>query len=75
MKKFIMSYSCGKDSTLALYRMIKKGNTPAALLVTVNKEENRFIVDKYPVYSNEQYYFEDIDLNIGDTFKVYDSVT
>lgn len=41
----------------------------------VNKEENRFIVDKYPVYSNEQYYFEDIDLNIGDTFKVYDSVT
>ena len=41
MKKFIMSYSCGKDSTLALYRMIKKGNTPAALLVTVNKEENR----------------------------------
>ena len=41
----------------------------------VSKEENRFIVDKYPVYSNEQYYFEDIDLNIGDTFKVYDSVT
>ena len=41
MKKFIMSYSCGKDSTLALYRMIKKGNTPAALLVTVNKEENK----------------------------------
>lgn len=23
MNKFIMSYSCGKDSTLALYRMIK----------------------------------------------------
>ncbi|MDU2491415.1 MAG: diphthine--ammonia ligase [Clostridium celatum] len=41
MKKFIMSYSCGKDSTLALYRMIKNGNTPVALLVTVNKEENR----------------------------------
>lgn len=38
----------------------------------VSKEENRFIVDKYPVYSNEQYYFEDIDLNIGDTFKIYD---
>ena len=27
MKKFIMSYSCGKDSTLALYRMIKNGDT------------------------------------------------
>lgn len=41
MKKFIMSYSCGKDSTLALYRMIKEGHTPAALLVTVNKSESR----------------------------------
>ena len=41
MKKFIMSYSCGKDSTLALYRMIRDGDTPASLLVTVNKEENR----------------------------------
>lgn len=37
-KKFIMSYSCGKDSTLALYRMIKKGHTPLALLVTVDKK-------------------------------------
>lgn len=41
MKKFIMSYSCGKDSTLALYRMIKKGHIPEALLVTVNKNESR----------------------------------
>lgn len=39
MKRFIMSYSCGKDSTLALYRMVKTGNAPAALLITVNKEE------------------------------------
>ena len=31
MNKFIMSYSCGKDSTLALYRMINKGNIPVAL--------------------------------------------
>lgn len=37
-KKFIMSYSCGKDSTLALYRMIKEGHTPLALIITVNKE-------------------------------------
>ncbi|MGN1294952.1 MAG: hypothetical protein ACI4U5_00955 [Bacilli bacterium] len=40
-----------------------------------NKEENRFIVDKYPVYSNEQYYFENIDLEIGDTFRIYDGET
>ncbi|MGG7177042.1 diphthine--ammonia ligase [Clostridium paraputrificum] len=40
-KKFIMSYSCGKDSTLALYRMINEGNRPMGLLVTVNKELSR----------------------------------
>ena len=41
MKKFIMSYSCGKDSTLALYRMIKSGNKPEALLITVDKKVAR----------------------------------
>lgn len=41
MKKFIMSYSCGKDSTLALYRMIKEGNKPSALLVTMNGHSGR----------------------------------
>lgn len=35
--KFVMSYSCGKDSTLSLYRMIKAGHEPLALLVTVDK--------------------------------------
>ena len=38
VKKFIMSYSCGKDSTLALYRMIKEGHKPEALLVTVDRK-------------------------------------
>ena len=37
MNKFIMSYSCGKDSTLALYRMINKGNIQVALITTINK--------------------------------------
>lgn len=37
-KKFVVSYSCGKDSTLSLYRMIKDGHTPVALLVTVDKK-------------------------------------
>ena len=40
-KKFVMSYSCGKDSTLALYRMIKDGHKPVALLITVNKKGTR----------------------------------
>lgn len=37
-KKFVMSYSCGKDSTLALYRMIKAGHKPVALLITVDRK-------------------------------------
>lgn len=37
-KRFVMSYSCGKDSTLSLYRMIKSGCTPLALLVTVDQK-------------------------------------
>ncbi len=37
-KNFVVSYSCGKDSTLALYRMIKKGHNPVALLITVDKK-------------------------------------
>ncbi|MGL4571921.1 MAG: diphthine--ammonia ligase [Clostridium sp.] len=41
MKRFVLSYSCGKDSTLALHRLIKRGNKPLALIVTVNKEVNR----------------------------------
>lgn len=41
MKKFIVSYSCGKDSTLALYRMIKSGFQPSGLLVTINSQEER----------------------------------
>lgn len=40
-EKFIMSYSCGKDSTLALYRMVQLGHKPAALLVTVDKNAGR----------------------------------
>lgn len=40
-KNFIMSYSCGKDSTLSLYRMIKDGHKPVALLVTVDKKALR----------------------------------
>lgn len=37
-RNFVVSYSCGKDSTLALYRMIKNGHKPVALLITVDKK-------------------------------------
>lgn len=39
--KFVMSYSCGKDSTLALHKMIEAGNEPVALIVMVNEDADR----------------------------------
>lgn len=39
--KFVMAYSCGKDSTLALHHMIAQGNKPIALITMVNEEEER----------------------------------
>lgn len=39
--KFVMSYSCGKDSTLALHKMIEQGNEPVALLVMINEKVDR----------------------------------
>lgn len=39
--KFILSYSCGKDSTLALHRMLQQGHEPLALLVMINQELGR----------------------------------
>ena len=38
---FAMSYSGGKDSALALYKMIQKGHKPIALITTVNIEQRR----------------------------------
>jgi len=39
--KFAASYSCGKDSALALYRAIQSGHTPIAIVVSYNKNANR----------------------------------
>ena len=39
--KFVMSYSCGKDSTLALHKLIKRGDKPVALLVIMNSDAER----------------------------------
>ena len=39
--KFVMSYSCGKDSTLALHHMLHNGHEAVGLLVMVNQELER----------------------------------
>ena len=39
-KKFVMSFSGGKDSTLALYKMIKEGHKPVALLTTIKEDKD-----------------------------------
>ncbi|WP_076459462.1 diphthine--ammonia ligase [Limosilactobacillus caccae] len=39
--KFAMAYSCGKDSTLALHKMIAQGHTPVALIVMINQQVGR----------------------------------
>jgi len=40
-KKFIASYSCGKDSTLAVYRAIKQGMVPVELFTTYNLDRKQ----------------------------------
>lgn len=39
--KFAMSYSCGKDSTLALHKMLEQGHEPVCLVVMVNEAVDR----------------------------------
>ncbi|MCI8483085.1 MAG: diphthine--ammonia ligase [Lachnospiraceae bacterium] len=39
--KFAMSYSCGKDSTLALHKMLEQGHEPVCLVVMVKEAEER----------------------------------
>ena len=38
---FAISYSGGKDSALALYRMIKQGHIPVAMITTVDNSRDR----------------------------------
>ena len=38
---FVMSYSCGKDSTLALHKMLEEDHRCVGLLVMVNEEADR----------------------------------
>lgn len=39
--RFVMAYSGGKDSALALYRMIQQGHEPVAIITTVNEDQGR----------------------------------
>lgn len=39
--RFAMSYSCGKDSTLALHKMLEQGHEPVCLVVMVNEAVGR----------------------------------
>lgn len=40
-KKFVASFSGGKDSILSIYRAIKFGLSPVCLIITYNKDRNR----------------------------------
>ncbi|APD05559.1 hypothetical protein UJ101_00006 [Flavobacteriaceae bacterium UJ101] len=40
-KKVCVSYSLGKDSTLALHRSIQAGNEVVALIISINEENDR----------------------------------
>jgi len=40
-KKFVASYSGGKDSVLALYRAINEGMIPLCLIITYNTDKNQ----------------------------------
>lgn len=40
-KKFVASFSGGKDSTLAIYRSIKQGMVPVELITTYNSHKER----------------------------------
>lgn len=48
-KRFLMAYSMGKDSTLALQKMINMGYEPAALLVGYYKNSDHTIVHHVPL--------------------------
>lgn len=39
--KFVMSYSCGKDSTLSLHKMLEQGHEAVCLLIMMNENVER----------------------------------
>ncbi len=53
-KKFVASFSGGKDSILALYRTVKKGYKPMGLLITYNEEKGVSWFHNIPMSALEQ---------------------
>lgn len=53
--KFAMSYSCGKDSTLALHKMLEQGHEPVCLVVMVNEAAGRSYFHGADAVMLEQY--------------------
>lgn len=53
--KFAVSYSCGKDSTLAFHKMTEEGHTPVCLIVMVNEEAGRSYFHGADKHMLEQY--------------------
>lgn len=49
MSRILVSWSSGKDSTLALYATLKQGYTIAGLLTTVNSRENSVTGHRVPI--------------------------
>lgn len=64
-KKFVLSYSGGKDSTLSLYRAINLGMIPLELITTYNTDENRSWFHAIPEHLFQQV---DIKTNIPVSF-------
>lgn len=60
MSKFIASFSGGKDSILAVYRAIRLGMEPLALVISVNEEDNRSWFHGLP-----NYVIEELELSLG----------
>lgn len=61
--KFVMSYSCGKDSTLALHHMIAQGHEPIALLTMFNEDAERtFFHTPIPYRTGEILEFGDFSI-------------
>jgi len=47
-KKFVASYSGGKDSVLAIYKAIKQGMVPLAMITTFNTDKKRSFYHEIP---------------------------
>ncbi|MGL4848163.1 MAG: diphthine--ammonia ligase [Clostridium sp.] len=87
-RDFVMAFSCGKDSTIALYELIQKGYNPKCLLVTtpngtaswfhgVNKDlilqiSKSLDIDVYFLKCNMETYTDDFVKGLKKIKEIYD---